>query len=175
MKTYIQKIKEKHNFILNALIAIVIAGLVIWFFETETLKKITEKEFNQISLITSLVILGKYFLLIYCSSNKKVSFVDFISVNALVYTIIIITYLFLEKSNVGKYYFFAQGVHIVMFILNSFILFTRFNVLKTNKQVPDLPISETKNEQNPEKAVQIDQKIDQKPVEMPVLEEIIFP
>ena len=59
-----------------------------------------------------------------------------------------------------------------MFILNSFILFTRFNVLKTNKQVPDLPISETKNEQNPEKAVQIDQKIDQKPVEMPVLEEI---
>lgn len=172
MKTYIQKIKEKYNFILNALIAIVIAGLIIWFFETETLKRITEKEFNQISLITSLVILGKYFLLIYCSSNKKVSFVDFISVNTLVYTIIIITYLFLEKSNVGKYYFFAQGVHIVMFILNSFILFTRFNVLKTNKQVPDLPISETKYEQNLEKTDQIDQKIDQKPVEMPVLEEI---
>lgn len=172
MKTYIQKIKEKYSFILNALIAIVIAGLVIWFFETGTLKRITEKEFNQISLITSLVILGKYFLLIYCSSNKKVSFVDFISVNTLVYTIIIITYLFLEKSNVGKYYFFAQGVHIVMFILNSFILFTRFNVLKTNKQVPDLPISETKYEQNLEKTDQIDQKIDQKPVEMPVLEEI---
>lgn len=134
MKIYIQKICKKYNMLLNLIIAILITSLVIYLFEMNYLKNLLLNHFTVVSLLTSLVILGKYLLVILKCQNKKVAFVDYFATNSLVYSFLMIIYFLLEKSQYDGIYFFVQGIHIVVLILNLLILYTRVNVVKSNSK-----------------------------------------
>lgn len=134
MKIYIQKICKKYNMLLNLIIAICITSLVIYLFEMEYLKNLLLNHFTVVSLLTSLVVLGKYLLTILNCQNKNISFVDFFATNSLVYSFLMIIYFLLEKSQYDGIYFFVEGIHIVILVLNLLILYTRVNVVKNNSK-----------------------------------------
>lgn len=154
MKKYIQKILDSFNILLNTIIAISISIIVIVSFEILNLNSIFSKNFSMLSMVIGLLVLGKYLLYIYKSSDQKINFVDYMTINSVIYSTIMITYLTLEKNSFDINFFFIRGVHIIIFILNIFVLFARVNVVKNieskDKIIETAPEKSEIKEQNPQ-------------------------